>query len=52
MEEMSATLAVSQLNEAEFLVEVRHLLGELGKGHWRPLTSRERALLRRAHLLV
>ena len=52
MEEMAATLAVSQLNEAEFRREVRQLLGELGKGHWRPLTPRERALLRRAHLLV
>ena len=49
---MAATLAVSQLNEAEFRREVRQLLGELGKGHWRPLTPRERALLRRAHLLV
>ena len=52
MEEMAATLAVGQLSEAEFLREVRQLLGDLGKGHWRPLSSRERALLRRAHLLV
>ena len=52
MEEMAATLAVGQLSEAEFLREVRQLLGDLGKGHWRPLSCRERALLRRAHLLV
>jgi len=49
---MTAALAVAELSESEFLKEVRELLGELGKGHWRPLTARERALLRRAHLLV
>ena len=52
MDEMAATLEVGQLSEADFLREVRQLLGDLGKGHWRPLSSRERALLRRAHLLV
>jgi hypothetical protein len=52
MEEMAATLAVAELGEAQFRRELRTLLEELGHGHWRPLTQRERALLRRAHLLV
>lgn len=52
MEEMSAAVQVAGLSEGECLREVRQLLGELGQGSWRPLTSRERALLRRAHLLV
>lgn len=52
MDEMSATLEVTAMSESEYLREVRQLLGELGKGNWRPLTARERAILRRAHLLV
>jgi len=52
MDEMAATLAVAQLGESEFRRELRSLLDELGQGRWRPLTTRERALLRRAHLLV
>ena len=52
VEEMSATVEVTAMTESEYLREVRQLLGELGKGNWRPLTPRERALLRRAHLLV
>jgi len=52
MDEMAATLAVAELSEDKFRRELRHLLDELGHGHWRPLTMRERALLRRAHLLV
>ena len=52
VDEMTAALAVAKLSDSEFLQEVRQLLGDLGKGHWRPLTPRERALLRRAHLLV
>jgi hypothetical protein len=52
VEEMSATVEVTAMSESEYLREVRQLLGELGKGNWRPLTPRERALLRRAHLLV
>ena len=52
MEEMAATLAVAELSEAQFRRELRGLLDELGHGRWRPLTLRERALLRRAHLLV
>jgi hypothetical protein len=52
MDEMAATLAVANLSDADFRWEVKTLLGELGKGSWRPLTPRERALLRRAHLLV
>jgi hypothetical protein len=38
--------------EADFRRELRHLLDELGHGRWRPLDPRERAILRRAHLLV
>jgi hypothetical protein len=49
---MAATLAVAELPEAQFRRELRELLDTLGHGHWRPLTLRERALLRRAHLLV
>ena len=52
MDEMAATLAVAQLGEAQFRKELRSLLDELGHGRWRPLSLRERALLRRAHLLV
>jgi len=52
MEEMAATLAVAELGEAKFRRELRDLLDALGHGRWRPLTMRERALLRRAHLLV
>lgn len=52
MDEMAATLAVAELGEAEFRRELRALLDELGHGRWRPLSLRERALLRRAHLLV
>jgi len=52
MEEMAATLAVAELGEAQFRRELRDLLDALGHGRWRPLTMRERALLRRAHLLV
>ncbi len=52
MDEMVATLAVAELGETEFRRELRALLDELGHGRWRPLTLRERALLRRAHLLV
>ena len=52
MDEMVATLAVAELGESEFRRELRALLDELGHGRWRPLTLRERALLRRAHLLV
>lgn len=52
MDEMAATLAVAHLGESEFRRELRGLLDELGHGRWRPLTMRERALLRRAHLLV
>jgi len=52
MDEMAATLAVAELGESEFRRELRGLLDELGHGRWRPLTMRERALLRRAHLLV
>jgi hypothetical protein len=52
MDEMAATLAVAELPEAQFRRELRELLDTLGQGHWRPLTLRERALLRRAHLLV
>jgi hypothetical protein len=50
--EMAATLAVAELPEAQFRRELHELLDTLGHGHWRPLTLRERALLRRAHLLV
>lgn len=52
MDEMAATLAVAELGEAQFRKELRSLLDELGHGRWRPLSLRERALLRRAHLLV
>lgn len=52
MEEMAATLAVAELGEVQFRRELRDLLDALGHGRWRPLTMRERALLRRAHLLV
>ena len=52
MDEMAATLAVANLSDADFRREVKNLLGELGQGSWRPLSPRERALLRRAHLLV
>jgi membrane associated rhomboid family serine protease len=52
MEEMAATLAVAELGEVQFRRELRDLLDALGYGRWRPLTMRERALLRRAHLLV
>ena len=52
MDEMAATLAVAELGEAQFRRELRSLLEDLGHGRWRPLTMRERALLRRAHLLV
>jgi len=52
MDEMAATLAVAELGEAQFRKELRTLLDALGHGRWRPLTVRERALLRRAHLLV
>lgn len=52
MGEMAATLAVAELDEARFRRELSALLEELGHGRWRPLTARERALLRRAHLLV
>ena len=52
MEEMAAALAVAELAEGQFRRELRSLLEELGQGRWRPLTLRERALLRRAHLLV
>ena len=52
MDEMAATLAVAELRETQFREELRSLLDELGHGRWRPLTIRERALLRRAHLLV
>ena len=52
MDEMAAALAVAELPEAKFRAELRDLLDALGHGHWRPLTTRERALLRRAHLLV
>ncbi|NDF17476.1 MAG: rhomboid family intramembrane serine protease [Verrucomicrobia bacterium] len=52
MEEMAVTLAVAELGEPQFRRELRSLLDELGHGRWRPLTVRERALLRRAHLLV
>lgn len=52
MDEMAAALAVAELGEAEFRRELRALLDELGHGRWRPLSMRERALLRRAHLLV
>lgn len=52
MEEMAATLAVAELGEAQFRRELCDLLDALGHGRWRPLTMRERALLRRAHLLV
>jgi len=52
MDEMAATLAVAELGEADFRRELRQLLDELGHGRWRPLSPRERALLRRAHLLV
>ena len=52
MEEMASTLAVAELGEAQFRRELSTLLEALGQGRWRPLTPRERALLRRAHLLV
>jgi hypothetical protein len=52
MDEMAAALSVAELPEARFRAELRDLLDALGHGHWRPLTTRERALLRRAHLLV
>ena len=52
MDEMAATLAVAELGESQFRKELRVLLDDLGLGRWRPLTIRERALLRRAHLLV
>jgi len=52
MEAAAATLAVSDMAEADFRRELRHLLDELGHGRWRPLDPRERAILRRAHLLV
>ena len=52
MDEMAAALAVAELGESEFRRELRALLDQLGHGRWRPLTPRERALLRRAHLLV
>lgn len=52
MDEMAATLAVAELGETQFQRELRSLLDKLGHGRWRPLTTRERALLRRAHLLV
>ena len=52
MEEMAATLAVAELDETRFRRELSALLEELGHGRWRPMTPRERALLRRAHLLV
>lgn len=52
MEAAAAALAVSDMDEANFRRELRHLLDELGHGRWRPLDPRERALLRRAHLLV
>lgn len=52
MEETRASLAVADLAEADFRREVRSLLDDLGHGRWRPLEPRERALLRRAHLLV
>jgi membrane associated rhomboid family serine protease len=52
MEEAAATLAVADMEEAQFRRELRQLLDELGHGRWRPLGPRERAILRRAHLLV
>ncbi|MCX6935335.1 MAG: rhomboid family intramembrane serine protease [Verrucomicrobia bacterium] len=52
MEEMAATLAVAGLDESAFRNQLRPLLEELGHGRWRPLDPRERAILRRAHLLV
>jgi hypothetical protein len=52
MEEMAATLEVARMSEATFRAALRPLLDELGRGRWRPLQPQERALLRRAHLLV
>lgn len=52
MEAAAAALAVADMSEADFRHELRGLLNELGHGRWRPLDPRERALLRRAHLLV
>lgn len=52
MEEAAAGLLVADMSEAEFRKELRKLLDELGHGRWRPLDPRERAILRRAHLLV
>ena len=52
MEEAAAGLVVADLSEADFRKELRKLLDELGHGRWRPLDPRERAILRRAHLLV
>lgn len=52
MEAAAAALAVADMEEGEFRRELRQLLEELGQGRWRPLDPRERAILRRAHLLV
>jgi len=52
MEAAAATLVVAEMKEADFRIELRKLLDELGHGRWRPLDPRERAILRRAHLLV
>ena len=52
MEAAAAALAVADLPESDFRRELRQLLDELGHGRWRPLDPRERAILRRAHLLV
>lgn len=52
MEAAAAALVVADMSEADFRRELRKLLDELGHGRWRPLDPRERAILRRAHLLV
>ena len=52
MEAAAAALMVADMSEADFRRELRKLLDELGHGRWRPLDPRERAILRRAHLLV
>ena len=52
MEAAAAALMVADMSETDFRRELRRLLDELGHGRWRPLDPRERAILRRAHLLV
>lgn len=52
LEEMAASLEVAQMSEVDFRARLKSLLHDLGGGRWRPLSSQERALLRRAHLLV